>query len=454
MFRTLDVKKRINRNCMSKKEVPTMKKMTSRERVIAALNHQPTDRCPIDLGSSGQTGMNASTMYRFRKALGLEERPIKLIEPLQMLGEVDEDLRRAVHGDIVGLWNRGNMMGFSQDEWKPYTMYDGTPCLIGSGFEYDLNENGDTLVYSCGDRNANYAFMMPKGGSFFDNVDHFAEEFDWDLDEEDLTPVEDFKDDFQVMTDEDARYIEDTCRKLYEETDCAIMGNLGGFGIGDAAFVPGPAVKYPRGIRKVADWMMATAMFPGYVDAVFSYQEEVMLKNLEIYKQAVGDRIQSICISGTDFGTQRGLFMSKDTFRSLYKPHYKVINDWVHNNTNWKTYYHTCGCVNELLDDFVEMGLDCLNPVQFSAMEPAGMTPERLKKEYGDKLIFWGGGVDTQRVLPFGTPEEVIAQVKERVEALNKNGGFIFNTIHNVVANVPAENLIAMYETVLGEKII
>lgn len=427
--------------------------MTSRERVIAAINHKQPDRCPIDLGSNGQTGMNASTVYRLRKALGLDEHRLKVIEPLQMLGEIEEDLLKAVHSDMVGLWNVGNMMGFRQENWKPFDMDDGTPVYMGGGFEYDRNEKGDTMAYLCGDRSAKYGYCMVKNGSFFDNLDHFEEPFGWDLDEEELTPLEDFREDFQVCSDEDARYWEKESIRLYKETEYGIMGVLGGAGLGDAAWIPGPTVKNPRGIRTVQDWLTAHLMYPDYVDAVFDLQTEVMLKNLEIYKQAVGDRIQVIWISGTDFGTQKGLFMGLNTFRSLYKPHYKKINDWVHRNTDWKTFYHTCGCVNDLLDDLWEMGVDCLNPVQFSAMEPNGMSPQRLKAEYGDKFTFWGGGVDTQKVLPFGTPEEVRAQVKERVDILNQGGGYIFNPIHNVVSGVPAENLIAMYETVMGEKI-
>lgn len=427
--------------------------MTSRERVIAALHHQTPDRCPIDLGSNGQTGMNASTLYKLRRALGLEEHRVKVVEPMQMLGEVEEDLLRRVQGDIVGLWNRNNMFGVPQNAWKPFDMFDGTPTYLAGGLEYDVNERGDILLYECGDRGAKYAQSMPKGGSFFDNIDHYAEPFDMDADEEDLTPREDFKDDFQVATDEDARYWETESKKLYEETNYAIMGVLGGAGFGDAATVPGPAVKSPRGIRTIQDWLTAHAMYPDYIDEIFEMQTEVMLKNLEIYRQAVGDRIQVIWISGTDFATQKGLFMSLNTFRKLYKPHYQKVNDWVHKNTNWKTFYHTCGCVNDVLDDLWEMGVDCLNPVQFSAMEPKGMSPKRLKEEYGDKFTFWGGGVDTQRVLPFGTPEEVRAQVAERVQILNQNGGYIFNPIHNVVANVPVDNLVAMYETVIGEKL-
>lgn len=427
--------------------------MTSRERVIAAINHQTPDRCPIDLGSNGQTGMNVSTLYRLRKALGLDEHRIKLIEPMQMLGEIEMDLLQRVQGDIVGLWNRGNMFGVPQNNWKPFDMADGTPTWMAGGIEYDVNERGDTLVYERGDRTGRYSQCMPKGGSFFDNIDHYAEPFDMDMDEEDMTPREDWRDDFQVATDEDARHWEEEAKKLYEGTNYAIMGVLGGGGLGDAAFVPGPAVKGPKGIRTIQDWLTAHAMYPDYIDEVFGLQTEVMLKNLEIYKQAVGERIQVVWISGTDFGTQNGLFMRLKTFRDLYKPYYKKINDWVHQNTGWKTFYHTCGCVNDVLDDLWEMGVDCLNPVQFSAMEPKGMTPQRLKAEYGSKFTFWGGGVDTQRVLPFGTPEEVRAQVAERVRILNQDGGFIFNPIHNVVANVPTENLIAMYETVIGEKL-
>lgn len=199
-------------------------------------------------------------------------------------------------------------------------------------------------------------------------------------------------------------------RRLFEETEYGIIGNLGGGGLGDAAWVPGPNEKHPKGIRKMEDWLMAHILYPEYIKAVFAMQTEVMLKNLEIYRQAVGDRIQIVWISGNDFGTQQGEFFAVDIFRKLYKPFYKKINDWVHANTTWKTYYHTCGSVVNLLDDFVEMGMDIINPLQFSAK---GMDPVVIKQKYGDKLVFWGGGVDTQKVLSFGTAQEVEDQVKE-----------------------------------------
>lgn len=427
--------------------------MTSRERVITALNHQQPDRCPVDLGATAVSGMNISTLTKLREALGLDSHAVKAIEPFQMLGEIEEDLKKAIHCDVVGLWNSGNMMGFSQDTWKTFTMDDGTELLIGSGFACDIMENGNRMVYACGDRSAKYAQCMTKNGSFFDNIDHFDEPFNWDAEEEDLTPQEDFKDDFPIATDEEARYWEEQSKNLYENTEYAVIGCLGGAGFGDVARIPGPSLKDPHGIRTIPDWLAAHVLFPDYIEETFCMQEEAMMKNLEIYRQAVGDRIQAIYVSGTDFSNQNTTFMSLELFRKLYRPHYERINDWIHKNTNWKTFYHSCGNVTNLLDDFCEMGVDILNPVQLSAMEPSGMTAQKLKEQYGSRLVFWGGGVDTQHTLPFGTPGEVRAQVAKRVEILNQGGGYIFNPIHNVVAGVPVENIIAMYEAVLKEKL-
>jgi uroporphyrinogen-III decarboxylase len=159
-------------------------------------------------------------------------------------------------------------------------------------------------------------------------------------------------------------------------------------------------------------------------------------------KEAIGDKIDAIFVSGTDFGTQKSLMISQEVFSSLFKPYYAQVNDWIHANTQWKTFYHSCGAVYNLLDDFVEMGVDILNPVQISA---EGMSPKKLKEQYGDKLVFWGGGIDTQYTLPSGTPEEVVQEVCSNTAILGKNGGFVFTPVHNVQADVPPENLAAAY---------
>lgn len=417
--------------------------MTSRERLIAALNHKQPDKIPLDLGATSQTGINASTLYKLRKELGLPEKSIQICEIGQMLGRVDLDVIQALGVDVVGIFNQTNFYGYRDENWKSWKMDDGTPVEMCGDFAYDQDEKGTKWVYPHGNRSAEYSAMMPKDGSFFDAAPR--EKFDFDLDEDELTPLEDFKDDFGVASDEQAKLWEKQSYELYEGTDFGIVGCLGGGALGDAAIIPGPAVDHPKGIRRVDDWLLAQLMYPDYVKALFRMQTDVMLKNLEIYHQAVGERIQVVWISGTDFGNQNGLMIGKETFRELYKPFYKEINDWVHANTTWKTFYHTCGGVYDLLDDFAEMGLDCLNPLQLSAK---GMDGKAIKEKYGDKFTFWGGGVDTQKVLPFGTPDDVYKQVQERLDLLGKGGGYVFNTIHNIVANVPPENLMAMYKAV------
>lgn len=414
--------------------------MTSRQRILETINHRQPDRVPVDLGATGQTGMNASTLYRLRAALGLEEHPIEISEIFQLLGKVDPDMMQYAGADVIGLNNPSNMFGVPDGPLKPFRMPDGTPTLIAQGNEYDVAEDGSVYMYPQGNRSVGPSGHMPAGGSFFDNINR-APEFD----EDDLTPAEDFKDDFGILDDATARYLEEKSKALYEGTDYAIIGNLGGAGLGDSAMVPGPHVLAPKGIRKFDDWLMAHMLYPEYIQEVFEMQTQTMLKNLEIYRQAVGDRIQIVWISGTDFGTQNGEFFRPEVFRELYKPYYQRINDWVHQNTPWKTFYHCCGSIVNYLDDFVEMGVDILNPVQLSAR---GMDAHMLKEKYGDKLVFWGGGVDTQQTLPFGTPEQVRQQVKERLEILSKGGGYVFAPIHNVVAKTPVENLIAMYEAV------
>lgn len=416
--------------------------MNSRERVLAAINHRTPDRVPIDLGATGQTGISVSALYKLRKYYGLPEKPLDVFEIIQMLGVVDEDLRKIVGSDVIGINHPTNSLGVPDSPNKKiFTMPDGTPTWIAAANEYDILPDGGFKMYPQGDRSVPPSIYMLSGGYFFDIIDRAEEE----VDEDDLTPVEDFKNLYTVMSDETARYFESESKRLFETTDYAIIGNLGGGGLGDPGFIPGAFEKHPRGIRKFDQWMMAQILYPDYVKAVFEYQTEIMLKNLEIYKQAMGDRIQIVWISGTDFGTQNAAFFSTEIFRELYKPFYKKMNDWVHQNTSWKTFNHSCGSVVNFLDDFVDMGLDILNPVQLSA---TGMDARMLKDKYGDKLTFWGGGVDTQEMLPMGTPEQVKAQVKERLDILSKGGGYIFNTIHNIVGNTPVENIAAAFEAV------
>jgi uroporphyrinogen-III decarboxylase len=181
-----------------------------------------------------------------------------------------------------------------------------------------------------------------------------------------------------------------------------------------------------------------------YIRDIFGYQFELQMKNLKLYREAVADRIDVVVMSGTDFGSQNGPFIAPAAYEELYKPLHRAMNDWVHTNTDWKTFFHTCGSIVAYLDDFHEAGVDILNPVQISA---AGMNPELLKERYGDKFVFWGGGVDSQGSLSFGTPEQVRDEVRQNIETFKKGGGFVFNNVHNIQATVPVENLLALFET-------
>ena len=215
--------------------------------------------------------------------------------------------------------------------------------------------------------------------------------------------------------------------------------------------MPGQNLIQPQGLRDPNLWYEYLLTHTDYIRGIFALQTAAAIENMELLRQAVGDKLDAIIVSGTDFGMQNSLMISPNLFRDLWKPFYRQMNDWVHANTAWKTFYHTDGAVMPLLDDFVEMGVDILNPVQCSA---AGMDAETVKSKYGDKLVFWGGGVDTQKTLPFGTPEEVREEVRDRIGIFGAGGGYVFNTIHNILTNTPDENLLALYEAALDRSLV
>ncbi|MCK4418404.1 methyltransferase, partial [Candidatus Aerophobetes bacterium] len=307
-------------------------------------------------------------------------------------------------------------------------------------FEYDVLENGDIVQYPKGDRDAPPSGKMPKGGYYFDTIVRQGP-----IDESRLDPKEWAEQTYSLYTEEDLEYLEKTSRWYYENTDYSLVGNFWGAGFGDIAIVPGPHIPHPKGIRDPEEWYISTITRKQYIKEIFQYQFELQMKNLKLYRQAVQDRIDIIVMSGTDFGAQNGPFISPSLYREVFKPLHKAMNDWIHKNTDWKTFYHSCGSDVDFLDDFVSAGVDILNPVQISAF---GMDPSFLKKNYGDKLVFWGGGVDTQKTLPFGTPEEVKKEVENNMLIFAKGGGFVFNTVHNIQADIPVDNLVAMFETV------
>ncbi len=415
--------------------------LSSRERVCHALDHCEPDRVPLDLGGSPVSGMHVSSVYRLRQALRLDApgTPVKVIEPYQMLGEIKPDLADKLGVDVVGVSGIKTMFGFRNEGWKAWKLFDGTPVLVPRDFNIDPEPSGDILMYPEGDKSAPPSGRMPKGGWYFDAIIRQPP-----IDEENLN-VEDNLEEFSAISDEELEHFGREVDRIYRETDKAIFANFGGLSFGDIGVVPAPWLKNPKGIRDVEEWYISTVSRRGYIYQVFERQCEIALGNLEKIFRAVGNRVTVVLVSATDFGMQTGPFISPKAYRELYKPFNRQINDWIHAHTNWRTFMHSCGSVMPLIEDFIDAGFDILNPVQCSA---ANMDASELKRRFGDRITFWGGGVDTQHTLPFGTPDEIRAQVRERIQIFGRGGGFVFNPVHNVQAMIPTENLLAMYNAV------
>ena len=415
--------------------------MNSRERVRLALAHREPDRVPLDLAGSPVSGMHACSVYLLRQALQLDPpgTPVKVVEPYQLLGEIKPDLAEALGVDVVALGMPTTMFGFRNEGWRPWTFHDGTPLLVPEGFNTDPAPDGSTLMYPKGDRSVAASGRMPAGGYYFDAIIR-QPPF-----EEDRLDPEDNMEEFTPISEDDLAYLQQAAERLYTGTDRAILANFGGTSFGDIALVPAMWLKNPKGIRDVSEWYMSTVSRRDYVWKVFERQCEIGLANLERIHQVVGERVEAVMVTGTDFGTQNGPFISPRSYRSLFMPFHKAVNDWIHRNTAWKTFIHSCGSVAALIPDFIEAGFDILNPVQTSA---TGMEAAGLKARFGDQLVFWGGGIDTQHTLPFGTPDAIRTQVRERMQVFGQGGGFVFNTIHNVQSRVPVENLLALYEAI------
>ncbi len=408
--------------------------MTSKERLLATIEHREPDKVCVDFGASSVTGMHVRIVEQLRSHYKLDRRPVKLCEPYQMLGEVDDDLRDAIGVDVEPLNGPGNIFGFRNTDWRPFTAPWGQELLVPKDFQTDYDADGNLLIYPQGDRSVPPSGRMVKGGVFFDAI--IRQE---PIDEDHLNPADNLEE-FTVLSQDAVNWYRREADRLRGSTRGA-LGTVPCTAFGDIALVPAPFLKHPKGIRDIAEWYMSTMIRRDYVHSIFDQQCEVALKNLALVNEAAGDVMNVLFVCGTDFGTQTSQFCSAEVYEELYAPYYTRVNAWVHANTKWKTFKHSCGAVAPLVEHFISSGFDILNPVQCSAV---GMNPVQLKKEYGHRLVFWGGGVDTQKTLPFGTPEEVYKEVRQRIDIFAPGGGFVFDAIHNVQANVPVQNVVAM----------
>lgn len=419
--------------------------MTGKEKLKLAVNHIDGPVL-LDIGGMPTTGIHCKVVEGLREYYGLEKKPIKILEPVQMLAYVEDDLKEAMGIQTTPLWSAGTMFGFKQKEkFKEWKTPWGQDVLVAEDFITSTDKNGNTYIYSCGDTSYPPAGCMPKNGVYFDNINR-APEFD-----EDEYDVKDNFEEFGPISDEDLEWLK-VQRPRFENSGDVVMGNLGGTAFGDIALVPGPQLKQPKGLRDITEWYVSIVSRPEVLHEIFEYQLHFAIENLKKMHDVLGETIQVAYICGTDFGTQNGPFCSNEVFTEVYAPYYKKVNDWIHENTTWKTFKHCCGSIYKLVPEIINAGFDILNPVQWTAKN---MDKALLKDSYGDKVTFWGGGVDTQKTLPFGSPKQVHDEVLECCKIFGKKGGFVFNTIHNIQPGVPTENVVAMVNAIKeynGEK--
>ncbi len=394
--------------------------MTSRERILAALNHQPVDRVPIDLGGTRQSGIAAIAYAELRKKLGMDvSKPFKVYDLYQQLAEIQPEILARFESDTIPLNRPKVAFGIENRDWKPFRFFDGPEVLVPGGFHPEVEPNGNLVLT----KNGEVIARMPKNGFYFDRYEKYPGASQPDLDS--WQPPR--------ISEGDLAHYEAESQRLFEGTDKAIIAAMG------------PPYELFNGIGQgdFEEWMVTFATEDEYVEELYELLTEAWLDNLKRFHQAVGDRVQVIQIAD-DLGTQESQFLSTSMFREKVMPFYKRGIDWIHANTSWKVLLHSDGAIFDLIPSLIEMGLDALNPIQTSAK---GMDPAKLRAAYGDKLTFWGGSCDSQGTLGTASPEAVCAETLANLNAFRPlDGGFVFASVHNIQANVPADNIVALFD--------
>ncbi|MCC6696261.1 MAG: methyltransferase [Candidatus Hydrogenedentes bacterium] len=405
--------------------------MTSRERVLASLNHREPDRVPIDLSGHRSSGIAAMAYPKLREALGLPPVTVRVYDPVQQLAIVDADALDRLHIDTIEL---GRAFALEDAHWDDWILPDGTPCKMPI---WALPErNGNRWVIRS--KSGRVIATMPDGAWYFEqayypffergalgDIPTAMDECMWCAVASPPGPL--------ASGPEGLQRLAAGAQTLRASTDRAIIGLFGGNTLEMGQF-----------FWRNDGFLMMLAEDPDKVHAFLDKLLELHLSNLERFLGAVGDSID-IILFGDDLGSQAGPQISPAMYREYFKPCHQTMWKRAKELADVKIMLHCCGGVRELLPDLIDAGLDAINPVQISC---AGMDATSLKRDFGKDITFWGGGCDTQRILPLGTPEEVRRHVQEQVRALRTGGGFVFQQVHNILANVPAENLVAMYDAV------
>ncbi len=409
--------------------------MTPRERVLAALEHREPDRAPIDFGAHRSSGISAIAYAKLKKHLGIDSGDIYVYDMVQQLAVVEPEVLDRFQVDTIEMGR-----GFLTDpaDWKPWRLPDGTPCKIPA---YQKIEDVDDDWYLLADDGTRLG-VQRKGCLYFEQC-----YWPWEgrpvgeVDLDELPHVLGRSVWTGVaapgahlgMSAEGLAALAEGARRLRESTDRAIVGLFGG-----------NMFEIPQFLFRMDSYLMSLAAEPEACLQLSQRLCDLHLANLEKWLGAVGPYIDVI-LFGDDLGAQGGPLISGDTYRRLFKPFHTKLFHRAKELANVKVQLHCCGGVEPLLGDLIEAGLDAINPVQVSCK---GMVPENLKKTYGDQLTFWGGGCDTRHVLSHATPDQVRQNVRSLVDAFAPGGGFVFQQVHNVLADVPPENIVAMLDAV------
>lgn len=411
--------------------------MTKKDILNLALNHK-NGPVPFDLGATMVTGLHCSVVEKLRSYYGLEEHPVIVSDTFQMLGEVESDLKAAMDVDMDYISEDCSAFGFPKNNKKEWRTPWGQLVLVPEGFHVTVGADNATYLYPCGNVPCEPCAKLPSSGYFFDTITR-GHTYD-----EDEPHVEENLEEFGVIGQAERDFLKKQLER-HAGGERALVFDLGGCSLGDVSAVPGPGLINPKGLRDVSEWYMAIISNPDYIREIFERQTDIALQNLKIAYDVLGESVSVILVCGTDFGAQNAPFCSRDTFRSLYMPYYLKMNDWIHSHTGWKTFKHSCGSIRPLLGDIIDSGFDIINPVQWSA---ADMNPQTLKNEFGKDVVFWGGGINTQSTLPFGTPEQVREEALRMLEIFSRDGGYVYTSIHNIQANTPVENVVAFIDAV------
>ena len=407
--------------------------MTSRERVLTACDHRQPDRVPIDLSGHRSSGIAAIAYAKLRDYLGLPKATLRVYDPVQQLAIIDDDVLEKFGADAIELGR-----GFSLDEasWADWILPDGTPCKVPV-WALPEKEEGRWVMRS---KSGRVIAQMPEGALYFEQtyypfMDEHGPKTIPEAMEESMWNV------FGTPPGPgvDSTQLQEGAKALRQRTNKAIVGLFGGNLLETGQF-----------LFRNDNFFMLLASEPERAHKFLDGLVEIYLWKLEKFLGAVGEYIDVI-LFGDDLGMQSGPQVSPKMYREFFKPHHQLMWKRAKQLAPVKVMLHCCGGVRELLPDLIEAGLDAINPVQSSC---AGMDPRELKAEFGEAIVFWGGGCDTQTVLPNARPDEVRRHVKEQVRILSPGGGFVFQQVHNILANVPPENIVAMYEAVREDRLI